>query len=45
MFWLHPVACRILVPEPEIDPGLQAVNMQSPNHWMTREFPKEIFKH
>ena len=33
-------ACGILVPPPGIKPGPPAVNVQSPNHWTTREFPK-----
>ena len=34
-------ACRILVPQPGIEPGPRptAVKAPSPNHWTTREFP------
>ena len=35
----HCVACRILVPQPGIEPGPLAVRALSPNHWATREFP------
>ena len=33
-FWLHGVACEILVPQP-VPAALEA---QSPNHWAAREF-------
>ena len=36
-------ACRILVPPPGIDPGPPAVKAQNPNHWTTREFPRDDF--
>ena len=29
---LHCVACRILVPQPDIESGSSAVKVQSPNH-------------
>ena len=32
------VACRILVPQPGIEPGPLAVKAQRPNHWTAREF-------
>ena len=32
-FWLYHVACRMLVPQPGIEPRLSAVRVQSPNHW------------
>ena len=32
-----PVACRILIPQSGIEPLPSAVEMQSPNHWTTRE--------
>ena len=32
--------CRILVPQPEIEPGPSAVKMQSPNQWTCRGFPR-----
>ena len=37
------MACGILVPQPGTEPGLSAVNVQSPNHWVAREFPETIF--
>ena len=36
----HCMACGILVPQPEIDPGSSAVKVLSPNHWTAREFPE-----
>ena len=36
-FWLHRVPCRILVPQPGIEPAFSAVEAQSLNHWTTRE--------
>ena len=38
-FWLHRVACGILVPQPGIKPAPPAVEAQSLNHWITREVP------
>ena len=38
------MACGILVPQPETEPGPSAVRAQSPNHWTTRELPVIIFK-
>ena len=38
-FWLFQVACRILVPQPGIEPGVPAVRVPSPNHWTAGEFP------
>ena len=32
-------ACRILVPQPDIEPVPPAVDAQSPNHWTAKEFP------
>ena len=32
-------ACRILVPQPGIEPVPPAVEAWSPNHWTTREVP------
>ena len=32
------VACGILVPLPEMQPTLPAVEVQSPNHWTAGEF-------
>ena len=40
IFWPHAVACRILFPQPRIEPVPLAVEAQSPNHWTAREFPK-----
>ena len=38
--WIHCVSCRILVPPPGINPEPPAVEVQSPNHWTSREFPQ-----
>ena len=38
-FWPCQMACRILIPQPGIEPMLPAVEAQSPNHWTTREVP------
>ena len=38
-FWLHRVACGILVPRPGIQPGPHALEMKSLNPWTTREVP------
>ena len=38
-FWLHHVACGILVQQPGIEPGPLAVRALSPDHWTAREFP------
>ena len=38
-FWLRCVACGILVPRPGIKPVPHAVEVQSLNHWTTREVP------
>ena len=43
-FWPHPEACRILVPQPEIELGPLSVKAQSPNHWTAREFPDLYLK-
>ena len=43
LFWLCHVACRTLVPRPEIEPTPHAVEARSPNHWTTREVPEFIF--
>ena len=32
------MACRILVPQPGIQPGPLAGKAQGPNHWMASEF-------
>ena len=41
--WPHRTDREILVPQPDIEPGLLAVKAASPNHWTTREFPVVIF--
>ena len=38
-FW---IACRILVPQPRIEPILLAVEALSLNHWTSREVPNSI---
>ena len=38
-FWPCHMACKILVPQPEIESIRSAVEMQSPNHWNAREYP------
>ena len=35
-FWPYCTACRILVPQPGIEPGPSAVKVWSPNHWTAR---------
>ena len=42
-FWPHHEACRILVPQPEIESGSPAMEPQSPNHWASREVPPSVF--
>ena len=42
-FWPRRMACRILVPQPGIEPRPLAVRACSPNHWTTREFPWKVF--
>ena len=37
-FWLHCVACGILVPPSGIEPRPLSVKASSPNQWTTREF-------
>ena len=37
-FSMHCMACRILVPQPGIEPVPPAIGVQSPNHWTHREF-------
>ena len=44
IFWLHLEACKIFIPWLGIEPVLPAVDVQSPNHWATREVSKMIFK-
>ena len=42
--WQHFTACRILVPQPGIEPVPLAVEARSLNHWTTREFPGTEFQ-
>ena len=35
---MHYVTCRILIPQPGIEPGALAVKVSSPNHWAIGEF-------
>ena len=42
-FWLHTVACGILVPQPGIKPVTPAVEAQILNHWTTREISQMSF--
>ena len=44
-FWTHRMACRILVPEPGIEPMPPAMEVWSPNHRTTREFPCDYAEH
>ena len=37
LFWPHPEACRILVPQPGMEPMPPAVDALSLNHWTIRE--------
>ena len=41
-FWLHWVACGILIPQPGIEPMPSAVKAWSPNHWTSREVSQLI---
>ena len=43
IFWLHHMACRILVPQPGIKPAPPALEMQSLNHGITMEVPRQYF--
>ena len=38
------LACRILVPQPGIEPGHSAVKLWTPKHWTAKEFPISLFK-
>ena len=42
-FWLHHVACEILVPWPGVEPMPPAVEARSPNHWTAKEFQEIEF--
>ena len=37
--WWYQLACRVLVPQPGIEPKSPTVEVQSLNHWTIREFP------
>ena len=37
-FWLHHTACRILYPQPDMEPRSPEVEAWSPNYWTTKEF-------
>ena len=39
LFWPHPMACRILVPQPGIEPTPPSVEACNLNHWATQEIP------
>ena len=43
LFRLCPVVCRILVPQPRIEPTPSAVEAQNLNHWTVREVPVCFF--
>ena len=38
--WPCHMACRILVPWPDIEPMPPTLEVRSPNHWTMREFPQ-----
>ena len=44
-FWLHHEACRILVPQPGIEPVPPEVEAQSLNPWTMGEVPEMVFKY
>ena len=44
VFWPCQIACRVLVPQPGIEPRPPTVEALSPNHWTTSEIPKSFFK-
>ena len=39
-FWLHHTACGVLVPQPEMEPALRAVDVWSLKQCTTREVPR-----
>ena len=41
IFWPCYTACGILVLQAGIEPVPPAVEAQSPNHWIAREFPRK----
>ena len=44
IFWLHCMACGILAPQPEIEPGLPVFEEQNLTHWTIREVCGGPFK-
>lgn len=42
-FWPHHMARGIIVPRPGIELVASAVRAQSPNDWIARKFPGELF--
>ena len=42
-FWVHCMACRILVPWSGTKSMPPAMETWNPNRWTTREFPQETF--
>ena len=42
-FWLHPVSCGILVPQPGIESASPAVEPRNLHHWTTGEGPTCLF--
>ena len=42
-FWPHSVACKILVPQPGVEPVPPALGKQSLRHWTIREVPGYLF--
>ena len=40
---LHSLGCRILVPQPGIEPTPPTVKARNPNYWTPREFPQGAF--
>ena len=42
IFWPHGAACRILVPQPGIEPVPPAVEARSFNYWAAREVPQTL---
>ena len=43
LLWPHFEACRILVPQPGIEPMPSAVETRCCNYWSSREFPSSSF--
>ena len=44
LLWLRRMACRILVPQPGLEPGSPAVEARIPNPRTAREFPACLFQ-